>query len=371
MISLEKLPKGLILYGAGFLAPDFVHFLKKHKKNIKLILDQKFGANDEFLDIPARSLESYSLNLKAIQNAPVIITIVRKDLKDEIKNLLLKKGVKQIYWMFELEEYQAYLKSFLLKKNEERGISTQKFSGKLGVILHLYYEDLLEEIIGFLKNIKIDFDLFISVCDKSIIMEILKKLEKSLPQALPKVYLFSNKGRDILPFLKILKNLKLKDYKAILKIHTKKSLHLNLGDVWRRQLYTRLLGTSSLVAKVLNLFENEKDMGILAPAGYLYPLKWYSANAEEKFLKLFKFFKLSVCDFSGFYFPAGSMFWFKPEVFKPLQSIDFRKVRFEKEKGQVDGTWAHAFERFFGILPAVQGYKVVQIDEEGKVYEAS
>ena len=126
MISLKKLPEEVILYGAGFLAPDFVHFLKKCEKNIKFILDQKFKSHEEFLGIPARSLKSSSLNLSAIQDVPVIITVVRENLKNEIQSLLLRKGFKQIYWMFELKEYQEYLESFLIKRKNRKYAGTFK-----------------------------------------------------------------------------------------------------------------------------------------------------------------------------------------------------------------------------------------------------
>ncbi len=50
-------------------------------------------------------------------------------------------------------------------------------------------------------------------------------------------------------------------------------------------------------------------------------------------------------------FVAGSMFWFRVEPLVDLATQAMNRLGglFEDEKGQYDGTAAHAFERFFGV----------------------
>lgn len=177
-----------------------------------------------------------------------------------------------------------------------------------------------------------------------------------------------NRGRDVAPFLEVLKLLVKRGYKKVLKLHTKKSTHHHLDNLWRRQLLTRLLGSREAYQKVKEVFSTRKEVGMIFPLGYSYSLIWYLGKNGEKRHKLLDFYNIET-SLERYYFVAGSIFWFRPEAFKRLAETDLRKVRFEDEKGQVDGTLAHAYERLFGILPVVEGYKVVQLDEEGNTYE--
>jgi hypothetical protein len=69
----------------------------------------------------------------------------------------------------------------------------------------------------------------------------------------------------------------------------------------------------------------------------------------------------------SFFFVASPMFWAKPGIFKPLLKAKLSFEDFEMEPLPVDGSLAHALERFIGLLVEVQGKKICSIDAEGKV----
>jgi len=50
------------------------------------------------------------------------------------------------------------------------------------------------------------------------------------------------------------------------------------------------------------------------------------------------------------------MFWFRPAALAGLLDLELADADFEPEAGQVDGTMAHAMERFLGLLVRSNGF---------------
>jgi lipopolysaccharide biosynthesis protein len=61
-------------------------------------------------------------------------------------------------------------------------------------------------------------------------------------------------------------------------------------------------------------------------------------------------------------FFAGTMFWFKPAALQNLPDI-VREESWEKERGQLDGTLAHAIERILVDVARANGYTIGSSDE--------
>lgn len=94
-------------------------------------------------------------------------------------------------------------------------------SNQTAVVLHLFYMELLEEIVSYLRNIPVNFDLYISVVSLGAAFEVEKKL-KRFTNANVYVYCVENKGRDVAPFLSLFNTGILDRYKSICKVHSKK-----------------------------------------------------------------------------------------------------------------------------------------------------
>ncbi len=69
----------------------------------------------------------------------------------------------------------------------------------------------------------------------------------------------------------------------------------------------------------------------------------------------------------NFHFVAGSIFWFKPRVLQLLNRMPIDIQEFEGEPAQKDGTLAHAFERFFGLLAQQEGFEIAEINSNLKM----
>jgi lipopolysaccharide biosynthesis protein len=57
-------------------------------------------------------------------------------------------------------------------------------------------------------------------------------------------------------------------------------------------------------------------------------------------------------------FISGSMFWARLPSLHPLLDASLSEYDFETEAGQIDGTFAHAVERVFGICAKDAGFTV-------------
>jgi lipopolysaccharide biosynthesis protein len=227
------------------------------------------------------------------------------------------------------------------------------------IVLHLYYEDLLDEIASYLDRAR-DADLFISV-RRDIGKDMLARLRTRFPRAL--IAAFRNRGRDVHPFLELLPGILNEGYEICCKLHSKKSPSRPDGTRLRETALRSLLGSRDVVQGVRARFRDDSQLGLLASAGSLLALREPDRHALNlKWLDLL-LPKLGASGLVGNYecvFPAGSMFWFRPRALSPLLSLGLEAQDFEDELGQLDGTLAHAVERLFAVAAQSRGYSVVE-----------
>jgi lipopolysaccharide biosynthesis protein len=172
-----------------------------------------------------------------------------------------------------------------------------------------------------------------------------------------------NRGRDIRPFLFALRRIQAFGYKLACKIHTKKAPHLApaSGEQWRQRLMEPLLGSSGSVARVVQAFSEQPDLGLLAPEGSIMDLHWINANMFNTIWLNRLLNRMNRPDLIGnysFHFPAGSMFWFRVAALSGLDEFILAEDEFEEECGQTDGTLAHAVERLVALFAEQRGYRM-------------
>lgn len=228
------------------------------------------------------------------------------------------------------------------------------------VVLHLYYDDLYEEMKTYLENTA-DMDLFISL-GKNIRKQTITAIRKDFPNA----YLvrYANRGRDVLPFLRLLKRLKDFGYDYGCKIHTKKSPQRSDGQEVRQTIISQLLGSSGQISKIREKFNAEEKLGLLAPASSFLNLAEPDRNYNNRHWLDHCLKKLGEDQLIGNYgwkFIAGTMFWFRVDALLSINEIDLAEEDFEDELGQTDGTLAHCLERLFTMIAKRDGYHVTSL----------
>ena len=236
----------------------------------------------------------------------------------------------------------------------------QGFPLTIGVHLHLFYADLADEFCVRLANIPAPFTLFISVTSSDVdVSELQARFAKALPRCDSVVVRrVPNRGRDIAPFLVAFAS-ELSQFDLVLHLHSKRSKHSAHAD-WRKFLLHHTLGNRSIVSQILNIFTEDKTIGMVRPPYYggLRSQPNWGKNRDEV-MEVLETLNFGLAGERCPDFPAGSFFWARTDAIRPLFEAGYTVHNFPEEAGQIDGTLAHAMERVLGVLLPAQGYKMV------------
>lgn len=250
-------------------------------------------------------------------------------------------------------------------------------TSSLAVVVHLYYPELWPQIrtsLMRLNNVN-GFDLFVSVP----VTKHSNKLEQEIVHSFGSVSVLPvpNRGRDVLPFIEIMRGIAPLQYKSVLKLHSKKSPHREDGAEWFGSLLDALVPKQEVVLRsTLDLLE-ENDTGVIGPAKDYYSLLVnFPANKHHTIKLLHRYApsaagRVAYDDRDKYGFFGGTMFWARCDSLQEV--VQKSHIRdFEVEAGQIDGTFAHALERAFTVAPALSGKKlfgistnaVIEVDNE-------
>ena len=229
---------------------------------------------------------------------------------------------------------------------------------RIGVVAHLYYDDLWPEIRRCLYDIPEPFDLHVTI-PPSLPDEMRRQLLRDFPRV--NVLECENRGRDILPFLKVLQRIGLSRYHLICKVHSKKTVHRTDGDEWREQALRSLLESPEAIDRILTMFDENPDLAMIGPPGmilqstYFWGLREHAVSNRGHVRALAARMGINGAT-DDCYFVAGSCFWLRPSAVSGLLELHLSDEEFEAEAGQQDGTLAHAMERFLGFLVSSKGF---------------
>ena len=193
---------------------------------------------------------------------------------------------------------------------------------------HIFYEDLINEIINKTNNIPVKYDLYITTDNYKKMIYIKDYTDKYSKSKNVFIKIVENKGRDILPFLIQFRDV-LDKYKYFCHIHSKKTINqIDIGRKWRTYLYENLLGDSELISEILSDFENNDKLGFIYPENY-YDIVRYTMNTEKLIKEsmnylLNKLFPGYIIGDNYFDFPAGDMFWGRSVAVKQIFRIDLK-----------------------------------------------
>lgn len=221
--------------------------------------------------------------------------------------------------------------------------------GSIAIHVHLFYPDLATEFRHYLDNMPFRFDLYVSVMNETALGLARDAFGSCSRLGLLEVEIVPNRGRDIGPMVCTFGQ-RLREYDFVAHFHTKKSLYNNgATDGWRDYLLSALVGSDRGIRQVFRLLQSHSMVFPQTFWRVPYPACTWLANAGVGRALLARL-NLPQPDSAYFNFPAGSMFWARGELLRPLFDAGITIDEFAPEQGQTDGTLAHAIERALGQL---------------------
>lgn len=238
-----------------------------------------------------------------------------------------------------------------LVKTPKFGFRAEK-RARVAAVVHLYHTDRWPRIARKLSLLgdNVDPYIILQAHDLQFAAQVCKDVKRAQTIVLP------NRGRDILPFLQVVSDLRNLQYDAILKIHSKKSMHREDGDDWFDDLLDKLVPNKLTARQYLKTVSDEQ--AIIGPSGHIVPLGEYMGGNKPRIVELLGMThgQTPVDELIGgedTFFVAGSMFYASMSCLAPLLDLYLSLEDFEPEKGQIDGTTAHAVERLLTLSSTV------------------
>jgi lipopolysaccharide biosynthesis protein len=235
----------------------------------------------------------------------------------------------------------------------------------VAVLCHLYYEDSLEGLLPYLKNlVHYNTRFFFNLCsDTTYYQEVRKELLHHFENVV--ITCSPNVGKDIGGKLVLLDAcLKLwYDCDYLVWLHDKKSPHTTTGTAWREKLLAILEQRN--IEAALAAFEKQPNIGLIGSKAMLlneYDAKTgqYACTSNRELQLLRKDYGIRANNHS---FIGGTMFWCRASVYKNFFSRHSPlAIRATLEKGNVldhhQGSLSHAWERMLSWIALNEGLQI-------------
>jgi lipopolysaccharide biosynthesis protein len=242
-------------------------------------------------------------------------------------------------------------------------VATRQPTSDAALYAHIFYSDLIDELALAVSTARKSrrLDVIVAIPETWSAKSASRLVELIEPTRLVVV---KNRGRDVLPFLRSLRETRDLGYEFGCKLHAKKSLHLASGGRWRKGLIEGLVSEEA-VACVFQAFASDAKIGLAAPK------ESFMSATEPSVIRDNRANMEALLELAGEAgapfqdFVAGTMFWFRVEPFQEIAQMDLGEEEFGPELGAIDGTLAHAFERVFPTLLAIKGYKAFPYSNSG------
>lgn len=264
---------------------------------------------------------------------------------DFVKNLQLQYILPSN--MAPVEQVNSYLKN-----------------NKVALIMHLYFEDLIEYSFKYASSMPADTDIYITTDTEKKKEKIIEKFTQLKCSKL-EVRIVQNRGRDVSGLLVGVKDI-IMNYDVACFVHDKKCGQIepgSVGDSFSYKCFENTLHNTMFVYNVIHTFIENPRLGILSPPAPNHNVYYTTLGAEwvtnfENTKELASELGITVPmdEAKEPVAPFGTFFWFRPAALRILFDNDWEYEDFPPEPNGIDGTLLHAIERLYPFAAQQAGF---------------
>ncbi len=271
---------------------------------------------------------------------------------------LIEKNLLRVY---PLNELMASLNLYRYV-SPALGTNMPSSSLKSAAIIDLYYPDKLDEMLSWIMNLPENIDLFL--ISNNLSVNYIKQKFAVIPNHI-EIRTVPNRGRFAAAYLIGCKDIFPK-YDIFLLFHDKKSSYLGHAENAENFFYklaANVLASRQYVNNILNLFEQEQNLGLLVQTlpvlGTYYGMLGNEWGDDFLFSKQLLFRLGCQIDINENFPPVapfGDIYWARSKALAPIFEYDWMLSDFPNEPVPPDGTILHALERIPCYVAQSQGY---------------
>lgn len=235
---------------------------------------------------------------------------------------------------------------------------------KAAVILYLYYLETLPVYWSYIDGIAADMDLYIISSREDVLAAVQEHINQSCRKRV-RYILKENRGRDVSALLVTSAGI-VRRYEYICFLHDKKEHSAEVKkdtDLWIENLWGNLLGSTGYIDRILQLFDQNPMLGVLAPPEPVgdHFCTWYGYGWHRSFditKKLAEQLQLDT-DLTAEKPPLtiGTALWFKREALQKLFDAGWRYEDFDDEGLKSQDYLSYGIERIFPYVAQDAGFE--------------
>lgn len=244
----------------------------------------------------------------------------------------------------------------VLSPDREMSVAAKKL--KVAVCLHIFYGDFIDRFAQALDDFPTELDVLLTLASDDLVAHARRTFGQHPKVKHLEIRVVPNRGRNFGPMLVEYADT-LRGYDLFCHLHSKKSLYSGKEQTqWADYLTEYLLCDLAVTTGILNCFAENSELGVFYPTTFWMMPTWVNhLTMNAPFMREWEQQLGLPCNSGFLSYPAGGMFWARPNALEDLLAKQWRYEDFPKEPLPNDGSMLHALERVVGSVAVKRGYK--------------